>query len=104
MRITVLVSHLMMASVNCFPASWAILQGRRPSPGQDSSQPPRRNKSTRRDHAVLADADRKSSYEIETEEERQIDWPRPEAKREQANGVEHNNKKAVGPVKTRIFR
>lgn len=57
-----------------------------------------------REQAVVADADRKSSYEIETEEEREIDWPRPEPKREQANGVEHNNKKTVGPVKTRIFR
>lgn len=57
-----------------------------------------------REQAVVADADRKSSYEIETEEEREIDWARPEPKREQANGVEHNNKKTVGPVKTRIFR
>ena len=57
-----------------------------------------------REQAMVADADRKSGEEIKTDEESEIDWTRPEPKCEQASGVQHNNKKTVGPVKTRIFR
>ena len=57
-----------------------------------------------RKQTMVANADRKSSNEIETEEENDIDGARPEPKREQARSVQHNNKKTVGPVKTRIFR
>lgn len=53
---------------------------------------------------MVTDADRKSGEEVETEEESEIDWAWPEPKSEQASDVQHNNKKTVGPVQTRIFR
>lgn len=83
MRIAVLVSHLMMTPVNRRPTSWATLQCRRTAPGQYSSQPTRRNKSPMREQAMVANADRKSGDQIETEEKDEVDPPRPEPKSEQ---------------------
>ena len=57
-----------------------------------------------REQTVIADADGKSSKQIEAKEKSNVDAARPEPKREQANGVQHNYKKTVSPVKTRIFR
>ena len=104
MWIAVLVSHLMMAPVNRRPAGRAPLQRCRASPGKHSPEPTRRNKPTMSKQAMVANANRKSGEEIETDEESEVDRARPEPQCEQASGMQHDNKKAVGPVKPRSFR
>src|SRR5688572_5210211 len=100
MWVAVLVRHLMMAPVNCRPASRATLQRCGSAPGQHSSQPTGRNESPMRKQSMVANADRKGSNEIKTEEENHIHSAGPEPKCKQACGVQHNYKKTVGPVKT----
>ena len=83
MRIAVLVSHLMVTPVNRSPTSRATLQRRRAAPSQNPSQPTRRNKSPVRKQAMVANTYRKGRKKIESEEEDEVDGPRPEPKSEQ---------------------
>jgi hypothetical protein len=101
MRIALFVSHLMMTPVNRRPASRAALQCGGARPGQDSSQPARRHKSTMREQAVVSNPNRKSGCEVETEEKYKVNWPRPEPESKQAKRMEGDDKKTVGPIQTR---
>ena len=57
-----------------------------------------------RKQPVVTDTDRESSDQIKSKEERDVNISWPEPKRKQAEDVQHNNQKSVGPVKAGIFR
>ena len=54
-----------------------------------------------RQQAVIADADRESRAEVETDEQKEIDWTRPEPEGKQTCRMQSHDKKTLGPVQLR---
>ena len=97
------VGHLMVTPVDGRPASRTALQRRSASPGKNSPQPTRRSESAMGKQAMVANANRKGCDQIETNEEDEVNWSRPEPKTKQTRQVQDYNKKTVGPIQTGEF-
>ena len=103
MRIPVFVGHLMVTPMDGRPASRTPLQCRSPSPRKNAPQPTWRKESAMSKQAMVANADRKSCDQIESDEEDKVDWPRPKPKTKQTKHMQSYNKKTVGPIQTVEF-